>query len=148
MTGTRNILFFLVLFGEQTFAIQPALSEAPALQRSERVLLETMRALEMGSLDPSAARESCRTEVVATKSARSIREVSAGLFQVAEQEALNAFCAALVVAVESGQLNSTVIEGAISGNDEAQSLVLGRVVRALYYAHRQNAEQSGQEAPR
>ena len=56
-------------------------------------------------------------------------------------------CAALVVAVESGQLNSTVIEGAISGNDEAQSLVLGRVVRALYYAHRQSAERSGQEAP-
>ncbi|WP_299618775.1 hypothetical protein [Pelagibius sp.] len=148
MTRTRSILFLLVLFGGQTFAIQPALAEAPALQRSERVLLETMKALEMGSLGPSAARKTCRAEVAASKSVRSIREVSTGLFQVAEQDALGAFCAALVAAVESGQLTSGFIEGSMSGNDEARSLGVGRVIRALYYAHRQSAAQSAQEAPR
>ena len=147
MTRTRSILFLLMLLGGLTLAVQPALSETPALQPSDRALLEMMKALEKGSLGPSAAQQACHTEVTATKSARSIREVSAGLFQVAEQDALNAFCAAMVAAVKSGQISSAFIEGAIGGGDEAQSLVLGRVVRVLYYAHLQSAERSGQEAP-
>ena len=124
-----------------------AVSGAHAATEEER-LKATFKSLESGSLSPPEARAECLLNLSTAEMGEPLRQVATGFFQESRSKALAVLCEALVQALVKDQLSSETIDQAIEGGDvRSQSLAMGRLIRAAYFAHREGLDPATSGAP-
>jgi hypothetical protein len=109
---------------------------AEELSHAEQKLLQVLERTESGDLDPASAAAGCVGYLSALKDAEKMGHVVVGLLQVHDQDALTATCEALTKATATGSYSAERFRSlSLNGESETRLLELGRLIRALYFAH-------------
>lgn len=114
----------------QTLAIAAEPPEA------ERKLLAAFYELEIGTLPPQEARETCLLTLPATEVAEAMRQTASGFYGVSRSRSLALLCNAMVSATTTGSLLGSTMRVVFVDGDDAhiQGFEVGRFYRAVYFA--------------
>ena len=104
--------------------------------------------LKNGTLSPAYVSSECERDVVQGPEGENLRQVISTYLEVPEPLAQGAFCRALVQAIRDGELTTEgLVKVARQKIDADTFLEVGRILRAVYFAHRRTTTASleGQE---
>jgi len=109
---------------------------AEELSHAQQELLQVLERTESGDLDPASAAASCVEYFPGPENPVKMVHVVVGLLQVGDEDATKAVCEALTKATATGSYSAEQFRSfSLSVESETSLLELGRLMRALYFAH-------------
>lgn len=131
--GLARYLAAAVLVASSAWFTTPSLAQSPLVEDEIRSMVDGLRD---GTLSVAYASDECRRGLQEEPDAKDLEEVMGTFLEVPEELALAAFCRALAQAIKAGELSA---EGLVlvsrDGRDPATALEVGRILRAVYFAH-------------
>lgn len=115
-------------------AVHPALGQQPFPEAEVRPLVEGLRS---GRLASATAGADCTQRVEQDEGGNGIRQFMSTYLEVPEEQAVSAFCEALMRAIKAGTVSAEgLIVIARERRDAEGFREFGRLLRAVYFAHR------------
>lgn len=132
----------------------PALSWSPTPSLAQQLLPEAevrplVEGLRNGTLAPATASADCEQRVERDEGHDDIRQFMSTYLEVPQEQAAPALCEALVRAIEAGTVNAEGLIVIAREQKDAQGFhEFGRLLRAVYFAHRLTPSVATEEGKR